>query len=233
MQTLWLSSTKSLRKLVGVLGMSLPVLLFVFLLMDQGPGLPLESISHYYYTRVASVFTSILSILAVFLIIYTEKDFIDFIISFIAGIAILLVVLLPTNNLSPICCDNTMKYAVTHLQDEPFRIGLHYVSAAIFLGCLAYMSIFLFTKSDLEPKFRGREKIIRNRIYRVCGALMILAMLVIFLGFLDIIPIEIYEKYKLTYCMETLAVESFGFAWLVKGETLFKDRPNTEPIVMS
>lgn len=34
-----------------------------------------------------------------------------------------------------------------------------------------------------------------------------------------------YQNNRLTFWMETLAVESFGFAWLIKGETMFKDDP--------
>jgi hypothetical protein len=35
---------------VGVLGIALPVLLYVFLWIDTSYGKPLESISHYYFT---------------------------------------------------------------------------------------------------------------------------------------------------------------------------------------
>jgi len=52
---------------------------------------------------------------------------------------------------------------------------------------------------------------------------MVLAILVLFAGSLKIIPSEYFKNYPLTFWMETLAIESFGFAWLVKGETLFKD----------
>lgn len=87
------------------------------------------------------------------------------------------------------------------------------------------MSIFLFTKSDKTKEERGVKKKIRNRIYRVCGVLMIFAITVIFLGgFCKLIPEDIYQNHQLTFWMEALAVESFGFSWLIKGETLFKDK---------
>ena len=67
----WIRSTRSLRQLIGVLGMALPILLIVF---SDCKDIPLESISHYYYTRAGDFFTVILSLIGIFLIFYT-KDF--------------------------------------------------------------------------------------------------------------------------------------------------------------
>lgn len=220
---LWLTNGKTLRKLIGILGMALPLLLFFFLYIDNGLTHPLASLSHYYYTRVSSIFVGILSILGIFLIIYKGKEPVDFFISLAAGAFILCVVCFPTSNLTDKCCDETMLFSVTRLNISPFREGFHYASAGIFLGCLTYMSLFLFTKSNKAPSKRGSKKRIRNRIFRVCGVLMIIAILVIFAGFLKLIPEPFYSDHCLTYWMETLAVESFGFSWLIKGEAMFED----------
>lgn len=221
--TIWLTNSLTLRKIIGVLGMTMPLLLYLFLYLDSGLSSPLESISHYYYTRVSSIFVIILSLLAIFLIVYKGKKPIDFYISLFAGVCALLVVLFPTNNLTDICGDSTKKYAVTILPKSDFRMYFHYTVAGLFFLCLSYMSFFLFTKSNKSPSERGSQKIIRNRIYRTCGILTVLAILILFAGFLKIIPSEYFKQYPLTFWMETIAVESFGFAWLIKGETLFKD----------
>ena len=42
-------------------------------------------------------------------------------------------------------------------------------------------------------------------------------------GLLKQIPEADYQQYCVTYWMETIAVEAFGFSWLVKGEALFED----------
>lgn len=222
-EAIWLTNSKTLRKLIGILGMALPLLLFLFLYIDNGMAHPLPSISHYYYTRVSSIFVGILSILGIFLIIYRGKEPVDFFISLVAGIFILCVVCFPTGNLTPICQDPKKLYSVTVLRISAFREGFHYASAGIFLGCLTFMSLFLFTKSNKKAADRGRKKKIRNRIYRTCGVLMIIAILVIFAGFLKFIPEPFYSDNCLTYWMETLAVESFGFSWLIKGEAMFED----------
>lgn len=220
---IWLTNSKTLRKVIGILGMALPLLLVLFLFVDSGLHHPLESISHYYYTRVNSIFIFILGALGLFLIIYRGFKPIDFFVSCTAGIFALFVVFFPTGNLGEMCCDTQMKYAVTYIKPSAFRVGFHYVSAGIFLSCLSYMSIVLFTKSDKSAEHRGSRKITRNRIYRICGVLMILAILVIVAGLFEIIPDKFYTDHHLTFWMETLAVESFGFSWLIKGDTFFQD----------
>ena len=222
---LWMTSSYTLRKTVGILGMSMPLLLYISLYIDAGLPQPLESISHYYYTRASGVFVAVLSTLAIFLMIYKGKSVVDLLVSLVAGVAALMVVFFPTDNLAPACCDLTKRYAVTYLKDSDSRTLFHYISAGVFLGCLAYMSFFLFTRSDKPRHLRSPEKVLRNRIYRVCGVLMVLAMALMFFGgFLEWIPEDRYSGNKLTFWMETVAVEAFGFSWLVKGETLFRDR---------
>lgn len=225
---LWLQRSASLRKLVGALGMALPLLLVLYLLISNGRTAPLESISHYFYTRAGTIFTVILSLLAIFLILYKSEERLDFYISLVAGVAALLVVLFPTSNLySPcdVCSTAGAGPIVTYIENADLLPSLHYGAAAIFLGCLAYMSLFLFTKSNKSIQQRGTRKKIRNRIYRVCGVFMIAALLVMVLGLTEVIDPEVYYGNKLTFWMETLAVESFGVAWFIKGETLFKDKP--------
>lgn len=221
--TIWLTNSLTLRKIIGVLGMAMPLLLFILLYFDNGLQYPLESISHYYYTRVSSVFVIILSLLAFFLIVYKGKEPIDFYISLFAGVFALFAVLFPTNNITEICGNIAKKYAVTILPKSDFRMYFHYTVADLFFLSLSYMSFFLFTKSNKKPNERGIKKIIRNRIYRTCSVFILLALLLLFAGSLKIIPSEYFKNYPLTFWMETLAIESFGFAWLVKGETLFKD----------
>ncbi len=220
----WVSNGCTLRKLIGILGMLLPILLLTYLMIVNNLYIPLHSISHYFYTRAGSIFIIIVSLLAIFLIIYKGVEPIDFYISSTAGIFALCVLLFPTSNLCDVLGDVNTKYCVTNIPSNEFREIFHYISAGIFLLCLAYMSIFLFTKSNQPIKSRGTKKITRNKIYRTCGIIMVLSILVIFLGgFLEIIPTTFYEANHLTFWMETVAIEAFGFSWLIKGETLIKD----------
>ena len=180
---IWLHKGKTLRKIVGTAGMLLPIVLLAVSLTFFELSGPLESISHYYYTRATPLFIGIVSLIGIFLIVYSGED----------------------------------RY-------EYWRALVHYISAALFLMALAFMSLFLFVKSNIPKGKRSPEKIKRNRVYRVCGIIMLLALCVIFLGLLNIIPRESYDRLNLTFWMEALAVECFGFSWLVKGEALMQDK---------
>lgn len=210
-----LTAQDTLRRLVGISGILLPILLYLLLLISDGSSFPLSSISHYYYTRWSSVFVMIISLLAFFLLIYKGPDPVDFYLSTFAGLFALALIVFPTGNLF----GPDEKYAVTFLPENPARENFHYISAAIFLTCLALMSLFLFTKSnEPTPEQRPAEKQLRNKIFRICGGVMIAAMSVILIGgAFKAIPDEIYEHYRFTFTMETVAVESFGIAWLIKG----------------
>jgi hypothetical protein len=220
-----LSDMCALRRLVGVLGMLLPGLLLLGLLLVTGYGSPLSSISHYYYTRVGSVFVIVVSLLAIFLILYKGKQWVDFWLSTVAGLSALAVLLFPTGNLGDLVDDPGRIYSVTILPVSQLREDAHYICAGIFLA---------------DPKLgkKTKAKVVRNRIYIGCGLLMVLAMLVILFDFLStkyqltiLIPHDWYVANQLTFWMETLAVGSFGVSWLIKGETFFKDPP--KPVAAS
>lgn len=219
-----LKNQNSLRKLVGILGMLLPVALYLFIQVDARYSSILPSISHYYFTRAGGIFVICVSLLAVFLLIYKGEEPKDYFASSVAGIFALMVVLFPTDNLGDIENGKYMAVTVTKLNISDFRPGFHYLSAAIFLLTLAGMAFFLFTKSNQAPSKRTKRKIIRNRIYRVCAIVMVIAMAVVFSGFLCLIPPDFYDRNCITFWMEVVAIEAFGFAWLVKGEFILGDK---------
>lgn len=215
---------RTLRILIGVLGVLLPLLLFFFLWVATGYAKPLASISHYYFTRVSSLFVIIVSLLAIFLIVYKGRQPVDFILSTLAGIGALTLLLFPTSNIDE--ASPSHRCAVTTLQgtNPSFRIHLHYTAAAIFLGALALMALFVFTKSQPPPAQPTKQKKIRNAFYYGCGSAMLLAMVVAFLGEQGVLHLPLFGE-SLTFWMETIAVECFGLAWLIKAEVFFKDKP--------
>jgi len=78
------------------------------------------------------------------------------------------------------------------LPESDLRYYFHFVSAAVFLLALAFMSLFLFTKSDQPVSKRTEGKKNRNRVYRTCGVIMLLALCTIFTGFLHLINEDYY-----------------------------------------
>ncbi len=221
---IWVNSTKNFRRLVGINGMLLPVLLWAFLYFTSEHAEELKSISHYYYTRSNSIFIGVMATLSMFLIVYNYKDEkADFILSTIAGLAAIFVILFPTDNLigSPCALENS--HVIAYLACDETRVIIHYVAAAIFFVALASISAFLFTKSE-DGKKKTPQKIIRNGIYISCAVLMVLAILaILLLGKFKLIPDLKYDELNLTFWFEVIAIESFGFSWLVKGETIFSD----------
>jgi amino acid transporter len=97
---------------------------------------------------------------------------------------------------------------------------VHLTFAALLFLTLAFFSLFLFTKSK-KGESPTPEKLIRNKIYIICGITIILC----------IISIAIYKLFIQTanpisafvFWAETIALIAFGTSWLTKGETLFPD----------
>jgi hypothetical protein len=85
---------------------------------------------------------------------------------------------------------------------------------------LSYISIFLFTKSSGNIT---SEKKKRNNIYRICGIIMLISAAAIPIVKISAIYQHVYFI-KPTLILETSALVSFGFSWLIKGEFLLKDK---------
>lgn len=226
---IWLQSAKTLSRIIGVLGMLLPILLWLFLWIVGNHAKILPSISHYYFTRSNVIFIIVVSLIAVFLLVY-KKSKGGFVLSTLAAIGAFLLLLFPTNALIDECCDICNSVSIAYIDNSVFRNTLHYISAAIFLGSLAIMSLFVFTKDNREKLLHEPESCTpskvkhQNIVYRVCGIVMVLALLVIVAGSFITDFKTVYDANNLTFWMETIAVEAFGFSWLVKGETVFKSK---------
>lgn len=169
----------TLRVLVGVLGVLLPIILVAGLSFVSGYNKPLASISHYFYTRVSSAFIITMSLLAVFLIVYKGKQIWDFILSTTAGVAALLVVFFPTTNLSPDCRHKDFLYSITYIDPDKIWSNFHFTSAAIFLICLAAMSIWRFPQNSSSDEI---PKPLDKFMYRLCGIIILLAMAILALA---------------------------------------------------
>lgn len=223
-ENIGLEKQSTLRWLVGLLGMLLPLFLWIILFIQNDVSRPLDSISHYFYTRAGSIFIIVVSLLAIFLLVYKGYELIDFILSSIAGICALLLLYFPTGNID---CNSVPECSsvITHLIDNEFRIIFHFIMAGMFLGSLALMSIFLFTKKESDknglviPDFKGE-----NIIFVVCGVLMILSMLMIVTNCFGVFSADEFNEKNLTFWFEVVALEAFGFSWFVKGDVFEKSK---------
>jgi hypothetical protein len=205
----------TLRKAIGILGVTLPAILIVGTILLGRCTQIQDSISHYYYTIMGDVFVGVMCMVAMFLMAYRGYEKVDDIASTLAGLFAVTVAMFATSNNPDHQC--TMRT----LADLPWSIVVHYTAAALFFLTLAFISFFLFTKSD-GPKTNRKE--LRNKIYRTCGVIIVVSILFIFL-FKQIGWLHMHlAKYKPVFWLEWVALAAFGTSWLIKGEFLFEDR---------
>jgi len=196
---------RDLRRGIGLLGLTLP---WVLIIGHHGFR---ESISGFYYTNMRNWFVGSMCVTGVFLIFYRyQKAGLDNVLSSVAGVCAILVALCPTTGTNPTSAEQVVGV-------------LHLCFAACFLGLLAYFCLFLFTKTNPNLP-RTPRKNIRNRIYTGCGISIIVG-----LAFAVLCQIPALHSFRDSangvYWGESLAVVAFGIAWLIKGETLFRDPP--------
>ena len=141
----------AIRKSVGVLGIALPIVLALgTLIVSQCPHFIKESISSYYYTLMGNFLTGILSAVALFLFTYKGyNNSLDRISAIIAGFRgfsnCSCSQQIPRENISNYC--EFITKPASSLSNT-----VHFLGAAVFFVTLAFMSIFLFTKSNKKKE---------------------------------------------------------------------------------
>ncbi len=213
-----LISFNTLRKSVGWFGILLPAAMLLANFAFGSCHAIQDSNSHYYYTISGNLLIGILGSVAIFLLSYKgyPDDKMDNILTTLAGICAFGIAFFPTNDNSADSC------AIIHLPLSSARNSAHYIFSALFFILLAGISFFKFTKSKGTKTDR---KLMRNKIYRACGILIIF-----FIGLIALYGIfgkhlHWVDKYKPVFWLEWLAFFAFGFSWLVKGEMVLRDKP--------
>ena len=205
----------TMRRLIGILGISLPFIVILGGLAQSDAGLQ-GSISGYYYTNMRDLFVGILSGVALFLLSYRGYEQIDDIVANMSGLFALGIILFPTAMYS----GKVVRVGMFLIADNISEI-IHLAFSALFFLALSFNSLFLFTRR--HPGVMGKEKKRRNVIYRSCGIVMILA----------IVCITLYNVFcrgtslaamNPVLILESVALFAFGVSWLVKGHTLFRDK---------
>ena len=206
----------SLRRLIGILGMLLPfICVFGGLLFSDTPIL--SSISAYYHTNMRDFFVGLLVGVSLFLMTYKGYERIDNIVTGIIGFTGLGVAIFP-------CLKSiTSTETVGIFQINPVISNkIHLICAFTFFFLLAINSMFLFTLTKSNDIPKTKDKKIRNCIYISCGIIILLSLVILLIR--SLVGAEV-ENDKTLLIFETVMLLAFGISWLVKGKTLFKDRP--------
>jgi len=202
-----------LRRAIGVIGTALPAVLIIGKLIVDGGGLQ-DSISAYFYTDIRGVFVGSMCAVGAFLLSYRGYEAIDDIAGNVAGVAAIGVALFPTAPENP--------------SSTAALVGvLHLVFASIFFLTIAFFAIVLFRRtSEMGPTER---KLQRNRLYLTAGIVIIACLLAIAAvhQFFAVATAGLHPELWL----ESIAVMSFGLAWLTKGEAILGDVFPTPAVV--
>src|SRR5438067_350055 len=138
-------SYRTLRQLIGWLGMALPVTILFYAYVVSTCGALEPSISAYYHTGVRDIMEGILCATGIFMITYKGFDDRDKIVSRIAGACALGVAMFPTAQQVACGTNDPIASWITDLH-------LHYISAGGEFLAFAYMSLKLFTISTAPKK---------------------------------------------------------------------------------
>ncbi len=185
-----------LRRAIGLIGLALPFVLILGKQLVQGGDL-IGSLSGYYYTDLRDVLVGAMCAVGVFLLAYYGHDFVDNVASTVAGLGAIGLALFPT----------TPDHDVT-AWDRTSGV-LHWTFAAVFFLSLAYFCLRLFPHDGEQPPGTGV-------VYRVCGGVILACLVLIAVTkALGLLPALLPALW-----LEAVAVEAFGVAWLVKGQTL-------------
>jgi hypothetical protein len=225
-----------LRRAVGGMGALLPFVLWGgALLIDRTPLLC--TISSYYYTVMRGVFVGALWAMGTFLIFYTGYGGFDNFLTTVAGVSAICVSLFPT---MPALC------AVPGLNATAWA---HFAFAALFLGALAAMSFWQFTRTgsaQTHPPLSAyrslltrqpvdtaspytRRKLQRNLVYYGCALVIAMCMAWIAVTATGWTTVEgLARAGNRIFWLETAAILAYGVSWFVKGETLWRDRPTKQ-----
>lgn len=216
----------NLRLCIGVLGLALALILRIgSAIFPPDP----YSVSAYYYSAMRNILVVSLCVLGAFLLTYKGYDKLDSRITNVCGAAAIGVALFPTSNPG----------------FKPTWVGhVHPVLAGIALAGQALMAL-QFTQSgrrdetarwldDVKRMLRALifryaprvhdehgKKLTRNRIYSACFWLIIIGVVLALAQ--NFWSGSAKAETQWLFWFESLSIASFGVAWLVKGETLFKD----------
>ena len=200
-------SQQAHRRLIGILGLLLPLLLYVFAGLRHTVGLPawtpLNSISAYYYTGAVAIFVGVLFALALFLSTYPGYKGViaDRLLGLVGGTAAILVALFPTSAPDGLSAPTWW---------SPYMRTVHYLSAVVLFVVFILFAIWLFRKSNIPRRGdRPLEKRRRDDICLASGIIMIASVLWAASSMFTHAPI---------FIPESIAIIAFAVSWLTKGE---------------
>src|SRR5215471_8579567 len=174
------------------------------------------SISAYYYTGMRDVFVGTMVLVGVLLACYRTPEKLDTWIGLIVGLSAAGIGLFP---MDPTFAQEIVQRHPDVVSDRCYLnrglLGYHFLFVGTFLLFGFWLVYFRFRAlTPADPKLEKRQ---RNRIYQICGLIMLVGSAII--GVL-----VLFAKQASIFWPETVVVVAFAAAWLVKGQRFFPDR---------
>jgi hypothetical protein len=197
----------TLRQAVGYVGLLLPYALAAGNRLIFSGGLQ-ESVSNYYYTGMRGVLVGALCVIGAFLLAYHGYDLWDSLFTNAAGIGAVGVALFP----SP----------PAHASTRATIVGYcHFAFGTVMFSALIVITLWLFRKTGPAPEPTSVKRL-RNRIYLVCGIVMLVSLALA--GIVSLPFATALSSADPVFWLESVAIIAFGISWLVKGQAVLRDR---------
>jgi hypothetical protein len=202
-------TARRLRRGIGFVAILLPVAVTIGNAVIDGHVSLLGSVSGAYYTGMRDVFVGSMSAIGIFLFVYRHAR-LDDALSNIAGLAALTVALFPAKEINHDIPQTEKVIGIVHLA----------ASVVVFL-IMAIFCFFVFTRCDvrIHKSNLPLAKRLRNNLYVLSGWVLLIALAAGAAGSLYL-PHDLELKIQPMFWGEALATWAFGFAWLVKGDTI-------------
>ena len=218
----------AVRRFLGLLGLFLPILLYVYA-RPFGHGMQ-PSISEFYHTHMGDILVGVLVAIGIFLISYKGyppqpgEHISDRLVARIAGISVIGVALFPVEPPMPMDAGPSTA-AASYVYGITVHWGgfawIHFVCAAVFFVCLTVFCFLLFPRGDRTQNQHIDWSAPVNRLYLACGIGLTLSLLAI-LGY-AVAGSEtrtFLQRYNYVYWWESVGVFCFAVSWLAKGQVL-------------
>lgn len=199
------------RQALGILGLVFPFLLLFGGLLQDAKVHP--SISDYYHTTLRDIFVGTLFAIGIFLVSYKGhkrepgEPLSDNLAATLAGVGAFGLAIFP-NRFAPET-QNIFQYYL-----ESKASFLHFTSAILFLGAMAYFCLGKFARTNNRS---------RRLIYRWCGwAIIMFGLGATVASILRVAGPDAWRGFiegsGLIFWFEAFGIWAFGLSWLVKGK---------------
>ncbi|MGR3343492.1 MAG: hypothetical protein ACU0DI_09775 [Paracoccaceae bacterium] len=239
----------AVRQFLGMLGIALPVGLYLFARV-LGYGMQ-PSISDFYHTEAGDLLVGSLWAIGIFLLAYKgrtsrpERWWVgDREASIVAGLAAIGVATFPVSRSADVakCFNGKIAGICEAIRGVPEDVCIgnactieaadpvtgffghpdimHYGSAFVFFGCLAYFCLVLFRMGGKRTPAGKAANSAEHTVYLACGyAILISIAALVFYFFAESLRSDL-RSVNYIFWWESVAVIAFSISWLTKGRIL-------------